>query len=253
MRAYPQYPPYVFSGGFVTEDLKILIELQGIDSIIIEKADIIDTIPGKISSVEQPLNDAKGAFDRAKQKLDGLAKKKKEKELHLEDVGEKIKKLKTRVADIKTNKEYQAHLKEIESTEKDQRLVEDEVLVTMEALDTAQREMKALEAQVKTEEEKINIFRKKLQEDVSAIEREINDLRMRRGDYVKALDRETYDMYSRIMDTRRGLAVVETRGEICRGCNMNIPPQLFVEIKKNEKIIQCPQCNRILYWKPEPA
>jgi predicted nucleic acid-binding Zn-ribbon protein len=32
---------------------------------------------------------------------------------------------------------------------------------------------------------------------------------------------------------------------------MNIPPQLFVEIKKNEKIIQCPQCNRILYWKAE--
>ena len=104
---------------------------------------------------------------------------------------------------------------------------------------------------MKAEEEKINAFRKKLQEDVAAVEREIDDLRLRREEYVKALDREVYRMYTKLFEARRGLAVVETRGEVCRGCNMNIPPQLFVEIKKNEKIIQCPQCNRILYWKAE--
>ena len=234
------------------EDLKLLIELQGIDTVIIEKADIIETIPGKVTSVEQPLNHALGMLDRARQKLDGLAKKKKEREQHLEDVNEKIKKLRARVTDIKTNKEYQAHLKEIESAEKDQRAVEDEVLVVMEELDIAQKEMKALEAKVKVEEEEINVFRKKLQEEAVAMESEIGDLRLRRGEYVKALDREVYDMYTKIIEAKKGLAVVETRGEVCQGCNMNIPPQLFVEIKKNEKIIQCPQCNRVLYWKPEP-
>ncbi|MCL4475375.1 MAG: C4-type zinc ribbon domain-containing protein [Nitrospirae bacterium] len=233
------------------EDLKLLIELQGTDTVIIEKSDIIETIPGRVTSVEQPLKDARGVYDRAKQKLDGLVRKKKDREQHLEDINEKIKKLKARISDIKTNKEYQAHLKEIESAEKDQRAVEDEVLAVMEALDTTQKEVKALEVKVKAEEEKINAFKKKLQEDVAAIEKEIDDLRLRREGYVRALDREVYSMYTKLFEARRGLAVVETRGEVCRGCNMNIPPQLFVEIKKNEKIIQCPQCNRILYWKAE--
>jgi len=129
--------------------------------------------------------------------------------------------------------------------------VEDEVLVVMEALDTTQKEVKALEVKVQSEEEKLNAFRKKLREDVEAIEREIDDLRLRREEYVKALDGEAYTMYRKLFEAKRGLAVVETRGEVCRGCNMNIPPQLFVEIKKNEKIIQCPQCSRILYWKAE--
>jgi predicted nucleic acid-binding Zn-ribbon protein len=43
--------------------------------------------------------------------------------------------------------------------------------------------------------------------------------------------------------------VVEARDEICQGCNMNMPPQMFVELKKNAEIIQCLQCERILYWK----
>jgi predicted nucleic acid-binding Zn-ribbon protein len=243
--------PYFFSGGHVTEDLRLLVELQCIDTVILEKSEIIETIPGKVSSVEQPLKDARAVYDRAKQKLDGLVKKKKDKEQHLEDVTERIKKLKARVSEIKTNKEYQAHLKEIESAEKDQRAVEDEVLAVMEALDTTQKEVKALEVEVKTEEEKIDAFKKKLREDIATVEREIDDLRLRREKYVMALDKDVYSMYTKLLEARRGLAVVETRGEVCQGCNMNIPPQLFVEIKKNEKIIQCPQCSRVLYWKVE--
>jgi predicted nucleic acid-binding Zn-ribbon protein len=235
----------------VIEDLKLLMELQGVDTVIIEKSEIIETIPGRVASVEQPLKDALGAYEKAKQKLDGFVKKKKEKEQHLEDVSEKIKKLRARMSDIKTNKEYQAHLKEVESAEKDQRGVEDEVLVLMEEMDVSHKEVKALEVKVKAEEEKIDAFKKKLREDVAIIEKEIDDLRIRREGYVKAIDSEAYRVYRKLFEIRRGLAVVETRGEVCRGCHMNIPPQLFVEIKKNERIIQCPQCNRILYWKPE--
>jgi predicted nucleic acid-binding Zn-ribbon protein len=235
----------------VTDDLKCLIDLQGIDTVIIQKTDIVEAIPGKVFSVEQPLKDAQSAYDKFKQKLDALAKKKKEKEQLLDDVNERIKKLKARISEIKTNKEYQAHLKEIEAAEREQRAVEDEILSVMEALDTAQKDVKGLEAKIRTEEGKINAFRKKLQEDAAGIQKEIDDLRLRKEETVKALDRELHVLYMQLFETKRGLAVVETKGEVCQGCNMNIPPQLFVEIKKNEKIIQCPQCNRILYWKAE--
>lgn len=233
------------------EDLKLLIELQGIDTVIIEKTEIIETIPGKVTSVEQPLKDAEALYDKARQKFDSAVKKKKEKEQLLEETNERIKKLRARISEIKTNKEYQAHLKEIEAAEREQRSVEDEVLTVMEVLDTAQREVKDLEVKVKAEKEKINAFKKKLQEDVAAMEAEISELRLRREGAAKAVDGEVYSLYTTLLEAKKGLAVVETKGEVCRGCNMNIPPQLCVEIKKNEKIIQCPQCNRILYWKPE--
>jgi hypothetical protein len=188
-------------------------------------------------------------YEKAKQRYEAHVKKKKEKEGLLDEINEKIRKLRGRTSEIKTNKEYQAHLKEIEAVETQQRGVEEEVLFLMEAVDTAQRELKGDEGKVKIEEERIEAFKKKLEEEVGETEKELDALKLQREQLVKGIEGELYHLYVQLLETKRGLAVVETRGEVCQGCYMNIPPQLFVEIKKNEKIIQCPQCNRILYWK----
>jgi predicted nucleic acid-binding Zn-ribbon protein len=50
-----------------------------------------------------------------------------------------------------------------------------------------------------------------------------------------------------LLKNKAGLAVVPVRNEVCGGCNMNIMPQLFVEIKKNEELHRCPQCGRFLF------
>ena len=229
--------------------MKALVEVQGIDSDIAKKVAIMEAIPKKVSSVEQPLREARSLYEKAKQKSEAHVKKKKEKEGLLDEINEKIRKLRGRTSEIKTNKEYQAHLKEIEAVETQQRGVEEEVLFLMEAVDTAQRELKGDEGKVKIEEERIEAFKKKLEEEVGETEKELDELKLQREQLVKGIEGELYHLYVQLLETKRGLAVVETRGEVCQGCYMNIPPQLFVEIKKNEKIIQCPQCNRILYWK----
>jgi len=233
----------------VREDMKALVEVQRIDSDIAKKVAIMEAIPKKVSSVEQPLREARSLYEKAKQKSEAHVKKKKEKEGLLDEINEKIRKLRGRTSEIKTNKEYQAHLKEIEAVETQQRGVEEEVLFLMEAVDTAQRELKGDEGKVKIEEERIEAFKKKLEEEVGETEKELDELKLQREQLVKGIEGELYHLYVQLLEAKKGLAVVETRGEVCQGCYMNIPPQLFVEIKKNEKIIQCPQCNRILYWK----
>jgi hypothetical protein len=56
--------------------------------------------------------------------------------------------------------------------------------------------------------------------------------------------------YELIFARRGGTAVVEVTGGICQGCYMNIPPQLWNEIIRSEKVNLCPSCQRILYYKP---
>lgn len=233
----------------MTGDLRLIIELQEIDSSMSSKAGIIGAVPQKILSVEQPLKESQELHDKSRQTYDALQKKKKERERLMDDMGERIKKLKARVSEIKTNKEYQAFLKEIEAAEKEWHAGEDEILVLMEETDVLQNQLSAEEKKVKAAKEEVKAFRAKLDEEVAGLQKEMDELKVRRDDLVKGIDPEVYELYSKVIRARKGLAVVEAKGEICRGCNMNIPPQLFVEIKKNDKIIQCPQCNRILYWK----
>lgn len=232
------------------EQLGLLVELQKIDSVIIEKTNLINAIPGKITSFDEQLKAAQALYDKQKTKYEAVEKKKKDKEAALEDMAEKLKKLKARLNDIKTNKEYQAHQKEIETAEKQRYGLEDEILALMEMLEAANRELAIEKTKIAVEKERIEAFRKKLEEEVRAAEKELEKVKASRTGHVKNIDEELYKLYFKVLKTKRGLAVVEARNERCLGCNMNIPPQLFVELKKDDAgIIQCAQCDRILYWK----
>ena len=66
--------------------------------------------------------------------------------------------------------------------------------------------------------------------------------------FIAQIKPEVLDRYQRIKEKRPELTVVAVEHSCCLGCNMNIPPQLFNEVKKCQKIIVCPHCSRILYW-----
>ena len=228
--------------------IKLLIKLQQTDSVILEKRFFIDKVPLRIFEVDEPLRQAKAELEKMKQRSDSLARKKKEKEQSLEEVGEKIKKMKSRVAEIKTNKEYQAHLKEIESSEKGITSIEDEILAVMEEFDSVMKDQKKKEEKVNAEVEKINAFKKELDLEVEQHEKELSSLKEERAKLVALIAPDVYTNYMMLLRTGNGVAVTPAKDEMCTGCNMNIPPQLYVELRKNEEVIQCPQCLRILYY-----
>jgi uncharacterized protein len=169
----------------------------------------------------------------------------------LDDAGEKIRKLKARTSEIKTNKEYQALLKEIESVEKERRSVEDEILAAMEETEAFSRLLKEEDVKFAVESAKVEEVKRKIEEERSVLGADLAEARAMRKGVAESVDPEVYGEYIKLMENCGGQAVVEAKEEICQGCNMNIPPQLFVEIKKNEEIIQCPQCRRILFYKPD--
>jgi predicted nucleic acid-binding Zn-ribbon protein len=229
-------------------NLSLLINLQKFDSLILEKQAVIKEIPAKISEVELPIKKAQALLDKLKQTRESLEKKRRDKERQLDDISEKIKKQKARTTDIKTNKEYQALLKEIETSEKERYAVEDEILNLMEEIDNASKQERMEEAKLKSEKDKLDVYREKLRTEVSMAEKEMLAIREERSKIVDSVDKELYTLYMNLIESGNGMAISEAKEEVCQGCNMNIPPQLFVEIKKNEEILQCPQCRRILFF-----
>ena len=230
-------------------NLELLIKLQELDSLILNKQSIIDEMPLKISEAELPLKEGQAALEKIKQQKDLLGKKKRDKERELDDSNEKIKKLKARTTGIKTNKEYQAHLKEIESAEKELYGLEDKILFIMEEMDAFSQDIKLEEGRIKSEKKTLETFKEKLENEISEAEKKLVSLKEAREKIVGGINSEIYTLYMGLIESSRGIAVTEVKGEVCQGCNMNIPPQLYVEIKMNEEIIQCPQCRRILYYK----
>lgn len=237
----------------MNEQLKVLVGLQEIDSSLLVLAEQIDSLPDQLEQYKAPLKEATDLLQKVKTELEVLTKKKKDKDLQLDEFQDKIDKLKSRSAEVKTNKEYEANLKEIETFEKNRYKIEDEVLALMEAIEAFANTLKEEEAKgkeaekvFKHEEEKIEGERKKLFSELEAI-------KAKRAEYIEKLDTKTYDRYMRLLKKLGGLAVVEVKNEVCLGCNTNIPPQLFSNIVKGEDVCTCFFCNRLMYYKDDAS
>ena len=42
--------------------------------------------------------------------------------------------------------------------------------------------------------------------------------------------------------------IVPVTAGVCSGCRIMIPPQTFIELQGGHKIINCPNCQRLIYW-----
>ncbi|GBD99650.1 putative zinc ribbon domain protein [bacterium BMS3Abin07] len=232
-------------------ELEPLIALQSLDKQILALQETLKNIPSKIRSVEKPLLDARLKHDSQKKIHESLLKKKKETEFLLDEINDKIKKEKERSSQIKTNREYQAHLKGIENLDSERLKIEDELLVLMEQSDEIIKELKKAENAIKEEEKAIEEFRKTLGDEAGVAEKELDSLKFKRTAIAEKIGKEVYDLYMKQLESGQGLAVVEVKDEICQGCYMNIPPQLYVEVRKGDNLYNCPQCRRFLYFLPE--
>ncbi|NOY64834.1 MAG: hypothetical protein GXO97_05480 [Nitrospirae bacterium] len=229
------------------EDLEHLIRLQQIDTQIITKKTEIERIPDEIIKFTSPLKAAEKELQAQKARYESSEKKRRNKELELSEISDKIEKLKARTSDIKTNKEYQAHLKEIEKKEKEKYLIEDDILFLMEETEEALQRVKEAEKKVEEEKKRLKEIEEELKKKQQQIEKELDELKAQRSEITKKINKELYDQYMMLLEKNNGLAIAEAKDEVCLGCYMSIPPQLYVEIKTEDKIFTCPQCGRFLY------
>lgn len=233
----------------MNEQLIRLIELQALDSEILSFARTIKQIPSRISQSEKPAADAKAALDAAKKTLDAAEKKKKDREREVEDQRAQVNKLKDRTNLIKDNKSYHAHLKEIEAVEKKAFDLEDGILEQMEVIESASKALADAKKLSDLENSKLDAIRKELDREVEHAKKSLEEKKKGRSALAASIEKPLYNTYMGLLADRDGLAVVQAAEEMCLGCNLNIMPQLFVEIRKNLTIVHCPQCKRVLYYK----
>jgi hypothetical protein len=78
-------------------------------------------------------------------------------------------------------------------------------------------------------------------------------LRAERRTLVGVIDPKALATFELVAKRRNGLAVAEARDGICTICHVRLRPQVFNTIRRNEEIIQCDTCQRILFFVPQPV
>ncbi|WP_353687058.1 C4-type zinc ribbon domain-containing protein [Thermodesulfovibrio sp. 3462-1] len=232
-------------------ELDTLIKLQEIDFLILSLKQKLEIIPLEIKNFEKKMQEIDRQFENENKKVINLEKKRKEKEIEIEDINDKIKKLKEKTSQIKTNKEYQALLKEIELVQENLKKEEENLLLILYDLDEAKKVLKEIKADIDARKREIEDNKKQLEKEIDITAQQIEELKKERKELINKLPSELYEEYIELMKKHKGLAVAQVKNSVCQGCFLHIPPQLYVEIKLNQSIYHCPQCGRFLYYKPD--
>jgi predicted nucleic acid-binding Zn-ribbon protein len=233
------------------KQLSILIQLQAVDTKIYALKDEKELKPREIKAIEV-------AFEEKKQKLAALEttsldlqKQKKGAELELAAKEEGTKKLQGQLYQLKTNKEYQTMLQQIEDSKADASVIEDKILESLEKVDKIKNEIEQEKQKLKEEEKAFLEQKKKIEDRIKEIDGQLAQLETQRKQSVSDIDRKILNQYDRILANREGLAIVSVKDNSCQGCNMHVPPQVINLIKMYERIITCEVCNRMLYIEDE--
>jgi predicted nucleic acid-binding Zn-ribbon protein len=235
-------------GKNLKAQLSFLIELQKIDLKIGEITIKRKELPEKIAQMDEEFMAMTVNMEESRSKLEELNKRRGDKEDKLKRGVDSLKKTKDRLLEVKTNKEYQAILKEIETIEKKNSDNEDEIITAMEDLDNIKSVLKTNEKDFDDRKSRYESEKQKIAQEISQLDVDLADCQQKSSDLRRQVRSELQKKYEIIKGARNGLAVVSVWKEVCGGCHMNIPPQLYIELQRSVDLLSCPNCNRIIYW-----
>jgi predicted nucleic acid-binding Zn-ribbon protein len=231
----------------MNQDLKQLIRLQSIDLAVQELRTRIDRFPGISKALDEQLRSAQAGLEGAKERAKNNQGNRKKLESEIGTIESKISKYRDQMMAVKTNEEYRALQHEIEHSQSAIRKIEDEILNLMVEAESSQTEIKAAEVRLREDQQKVDQDRKQLtevnQRDLSALESYLKE----RKEIESSISADLVPRYERVRKARGGIAVAAARNEVCEICQVRIRPQVFQEIRRNDQIIACDACQRILY------
>jgi len=223
----------------------ILIDLQRLDTRIETLSVFMDELP---ASRELIAGERQAAENEVVEKRDALEESKlnlRKKESELQAGEERIKRIQAKLNQVKTNKEYEAALKEIEDQKVLNGELESDIIVLMDQVEESEESKKKLESEWDERAEEFNRRSSELEAKAKVVGEELAGKMKSRDELVPQISAELLAKYNQIKE-KIGTVVVKADKEVCQGCFQHIPAQQYNLVLKGEQVISCASCLRIM-------
>ena len=230
------------------ESFKLILAIQSIDTRRDEIKRETERIPKEIQRLRDDLDLLKESMEQSRTDLEELKKSRLSFEGELDEIEAKLKKSKTRLNDVKSNKEYQAVLKEIDELRALASQKEEVVITWMEDIEIQEKEYTDDTVRWEKSLGEYDKEEKKASQIMEELQKEVDSLTDRRRTLSEKANKDLLSRYEALRANLRNQVVVPAIDAICQGCHLGIPPQQYNNLIKGDSLESCPNCNRIIYW-----
>ncbi|MBN2808953.1 MAG: hypothetical protein JXR80_05620 [Deltaproteobacteria bacterium] len=232
------------------KQMQLLWELQEIDAELDEIRDAQEAFAPKLESIKEDIGLLQDAAQEYQKELAGKDVERRD----LRDVVERLKGLiaqsKEKITQISNNKEYFAVLKELEHNQKALEKNEVELLGLVEEIESIKEQIADNEKELKAKYDEMAGEERVISEKIANLEKKIKAGDKGRQSKAKEISEPFLRRYQRIRRRFKDAVVPADKGT-CRGCNVNVPPQVYIDLLKGHELINCPNCQRIIVKRAE--
>jgi len=231
----------------VLEELQKLKKLQKCDAQIFQREDELDALPEENESLEKQIREMENKIAELRNGVSIQEEERKKREDILSRGEDKLKGITGKQSAIRNKDEYNALLREIDNIKRFNKEIEEEISEIGREVDLKSQELGLVEQEnikkIAESKHKLNDNLKRMK----TIENDIEKMYDERDKLTGAIRPAILRKYERILESSKtGKAIAEVDNYICRGCNMTLPPQLYNNVLKSERMETCPNCQCIL-------
>jgi len=208
------------------EQKAALSEQQGLKQELDRLQDMVDSLAGEIAVLEAE-----------KRELDNA--------MTLEQ--ENVQRSEARLPQIKTQKEYVAVIKEVDTAKKLAKELQSSIDAKNEILTSLLADKEEKDGELAASTEQADARCAEIDAAMVSVNEKFAKMTSQRKALLEELPKKMRKRYELLMSRRAGVAVVEARDGACYGCHMHLPPQMYNSLFVAEEVQSCPHCNRLLY------
>ena len=231
--------------------IEALAALQRIDQSLRENTQELQAGQSRVAAITDAVQAHATAVAEIAAELAQLMARQSELEGRLSQVESRMKDRRMRITRIRNDKELGLAKREVDLLKEEGGGVEAELMTVLEQAEVATKRLEAARTELASLTGARDAAAATLRDTAGRLSAEIERDRSRRDELVGIVDGDLCRRYEMIFSRRGGVAVVPVRGGTCQGCHMHVPPQLYNQLQRNEQLILCPNCQRMLYWQPE--
>ena len=237
-----------------------LIDLQDTDGQIRELEREARDIPQRKAQETARLAGVNAALEFAKNHLEAHREMIRKEEEQAEEIRAKVHALKLAQASIKSNKEMQQSIMQIEGLEREAETAENRALALEENTPSIEKSVAVAQAKVDADQGGVDGLVAELDDRLAEVNAELARLQQERAEkskIVSDLDPRTLLYYERLRTRRWPAVAMLNSDDVCDGCHMKQPPFVGQGVDRNAKIVEaggkapdpvvCTMCGRILY------
>jgi predicted nucleic acid-binding Zn-ribbon protein len=169
-----------------------------------------------------------------------------QKQLQLKSGETKILDLRTKLNQVKNNREYQALKDQIAADEMAGSVLQDEILETLDKIEEAKKTVTEAEAKLAKAKEEMARVQQTVRDQHGVLDADCKRLEAELLESEKKLPDDLRETYSRMVRGKGADGMAQVEGEHCGGCYQNITANTMSSLMM-DKIVMCQVCGRMLY------